>query len=139
MRWLLLICLLTITGCPHRSEVRRLASVNSPPVVVGHYPDYIEILYGNRRFESLISRLRSDAEANEQILRNIVRRHIELKSPLEFSFKYAAIDTSAGVLLLRYFAPHPEPILIAGWQAQLVYRLPSGRLEKVYVEEVPLE
>ncbi len=89
--------------------------------------------------EPLIRRLRADVEANEQILRKVVRQHIDLKSPLEFSFKYSAIDTSTNILLLRYFAPHPQPVLIAGWQAQLVYSLPHGRLERVYVEEVPLE
>jgi hypothetical protein len=108
-------------------------------VVVGHYPDYVQIIYGPSRLQPIIDRLRADIEANEPILRRIVREHIELKSPLEFSFKYAATDSSVGLLLLRYFAPHPNPVLIAGWQVQLLYRLPSAVLERVFVEEVPLE
>lgn len=139
MRCILAVCILFLVGCPYRSEVRRLTSPTPPPVAVGHHPDYVEILYGHRGLEPLINRLRRDAEANEQILRKVVREHIDLKSPLEFSFKYAAVDTAARILLLRYFAPHPEPVLIAGWQVQLIYCLPSGMLQKVYVEEVPLE
>jgi hypothetical protein len=107
--------------------------------VVGHYPDFVAILYGPHRYQPAIDRLRADAEAHEPLLRRVVREHIDLKSPLEFEFKYAAVDTAAGILLLRYFAPHPDPVLIAGWQVQLVYRLPRALLERTYVEEVPLE
>jgi len=117
----------------------RLTTAPPPSVVVGHFPDYVEILYGPHRLQPLVDRLRADVEGHEHVLRRIVRDRIELKSPLEFEFSYAAVDTAAGIVLLRYFAPHPDPVLVAGWQAQLIYRLPRGSLDRVYVEEVPLE
>jgi len=80
-----------------------------------------------------------DIEANEQILRQLVRTHISVKSPLEFHFSYAGYDSLNNRIILRYFAPNPQPEEIAGWQVQFVYRLPSYRLELAYVSAVPLE
>ncbi|MEO0073774.1 MAG: hypothetical protein ABIK43_03850, partial [candidate division WOR-3 bacterium] len=82
MRCLLFACVLSVAGCPHRSELRRLVSSAPPQVIIGHYPDYAEIIYGHNRMEPLIRRLRADVEANEQILRKVVWQHIDLKSPL---------------------------------------------------------
>jgi len=116
-----------------------LAEPNRVPVEVGHYPDYVEILYGEHRYGRQVATLRRDAETHEAVLRRLVRERIDLKAPLEFEFKYAALDSGRTRLILRYFARDPEPQLIAGWEVFLVYSLPRRRLISARVAEVPLE
>lgn len=130
---------LAANGCAFRSQVASFDGPEPPPVLIGHYQAGAKLLYGPSRYDTLIARLRSDVESHEMVLRRLVRRYIDIKSPLEFNFGYAAVDTTAGVILLRFFAPHPTPLLVAGWQVQLVYRLPGGPVVAAYVEEVPLE
>ena len=84
-------------------------------------------------------RLRQDAETHESVLRRAVRDQFEVKSPLEFMFMYVGYDSVDQRLVLRYFARHPDPTTIAGWQVQLIYALPGQRLVRAYVDEVPLE
>lgn len=135
--YLLLVCWLL--GCPYRSQVAQLAEPNRLPVEVGHYPEYIEVLYGRHGYGRRVESLRRDIEAHESVLRRLVRERIDLKAPLEFQFKYAAVDTSRTRLILRYFAPDPSPQLIAGWEVFLIYSLPRCRLVAARVAEVPLE
>ena len=83
--------------------------------------------------------LRADVEAHEPVLRKLVRDHIEVKSPLEFQFMYVGHDSVNGRLILRYFARAAVQTEIAGWQAQIVYSLPSLLPVRAYVQAVPLE
>jgi hypothetical protein len=87
----------------------------------------------------IVTQLRADIEQHENLLRSYVEERLGARPPLEFHFSYAALDSSASRLLLRYFAFHPDPNLVAGWQVQLVYRLADARLLRVYVETLPLE
>jgi hypothetical protein len=135
----LLVLATALNRCVPPSELLRFDGPSPPPVEVGRYPSHVDFLCGPHRLDPTVARLRGDIEAHESILRRITREHSDAKSPLEFRFMYAAVDSAGGTLLLRYFAPHPSPVAIAGWQAQLVYELPCRRLLRVYVSEVPLE
>jgi len=138
----LLIGALTVcclVGCPNRSQIILLTEPDRIPVEVGHYPDYVEVLYGQHAYGRQLAAIRKDIEAHESILRRLVRERIALKAPLEFEFKYAAVDTSRTRLILRYFAPDPAPQLTAGWEVFLVYALPRYRLMSAWVAAVPLE
>jgi hypothetical protein len=138
MRLVLLGCLLLV-ACPSRSQVRLLARADGPPVVVGHYPDYLVMLSGDHPLARKADRLRQDVESHESFIRHLTRSRFDIRPPLEFSFMYVAYDSASSSLVLRYFARNPEPVIFAGWQVQLVYSLPALRLARAYVEEVPLE
>lgn len=135
----LLAAFLLIAGCFHRSDVRRLVEPGGPPVDVGHYAEHLVMLGAEHPLARKAERLRLDIEANEAVTRRVVRDHLELKSPLEFRFMYVGHDSVNQRLIMRYFAHHPDPTTIAGWQVQFVYALPALHLVRALVEEVPLE
>jgi len=130
---------LFLLACPPASQVARLAGPDGPPVEVGRYPDYVVMLGGDHPLARRAEKLRPDIEGHESILRQMVRDRIETKSPLEFRFMYVGYDSIHQRLIMRYFARHPDPSTIAGWQVQLIYALPRLRLVRAYVQEVPLE
>jgi len=138
MRLVLLGCLL-IAACPPRSQVRLLDRSDGPPVIVGHYPDYLVMLSGEHRLVRKTEWLRHDVESNESLIRQLARSRFDIRPPLEFMFMYVGYDSLNSNVILRYFARDPDPVIYAGWQIQLVYALPALRLVRAYVEQVPLE
>jgi hypothetical protein len=126
-------------NCPHRSQMRQFISPAPPPVTVGYYPEYHHPLPENHFYSPKIRTLRQDIESNESLLCQLVQKHIPVKSHLEFRFSYAGYDSLNKRLILRYFAPNPAPGEIAGWQVQIIYRLPKLILERAFVWAVPLE
>lgn len=131
--------ILSFVGCASRSEVDRFDRTASACVRLGRYERPVEMMNSRHPLYRRIDRLRHDVEQHENLLRSYVREQLDAKPPLEFHFSYAAFDSTANRLLLRYFAFHPNPTLVAGWQVQLVYQLPRTRLLQVYVEALPLE
>jgi len=83
--------------------------------------------------------LRADVESHEQVLRELVRQRISVKSPLEFRFMYVEQDSANHRLILRYFSRAAIQNEIAGWQVQLIYSLPSLQPVHAYVQAVQLE
>lgn len=125
--------------CPTRSQLHKFSSSNSSPVNIGYYPKYHHPLPPYHPLNSRISALRQDIEAHENLLRQLVREHYDVKSPLEFRFSYAGLDSAHSRLVIRYFAPAFPLDKIAGWQVQLIYSLPKLTLTSLYVWAVPLE
>ncbi|MEO0020855.1 MAG: hypothetical protein ABIK48_01595 [candidate division WOR-3 bacterium] len=135
---LMLIPALTVY-CPRQSRIIRLSSSNPPPVITGYYPHYHQPLPPDHPLQPQISVLRHDIEANENLLRQLVRQRYDVKSPLEFRFSYAGLDSANRRLIIRYFAPDAQPHELAGWQVQFICRLPKLTLDSIYVWAVPLE
>jgi hypothetical protein len=147
LRAFLLLPLLS-AGCGHclsrggidaSRSVTRFTATDAPPVDSGRYPGPLRMLSPDHPLAVKAGPLRADAECHEQVLRKMVRDRISAKAPLEFHFMYVAQDSVNGRLVLRYFARAWDQTEFAGWQVQLVYRLPSPRPEHAYVEALPLE
>lgn len=128
-----------VVVCAARSQFERHDESGSPPVRVGHYEQPFDMINFNHRSHRSVKRLRSDVERHEAWLRRAVRDRLDANVPLEFRFMYAGYDSVNRRLLLRYFAPNPNPMEIAGWQVQLVYSGRCPRLREVWVEALPLE
>ncbi|MGB9742638.1 MAG: hypothetical protein ACP5JB_00385 [candidate division WOR-3 bacterium] len=137
----LLGLIMLFLSCPANSGLTKsFSNANPPPPVIpGYYPAYHYPLTPKHNLLNKTTLLRRDIEAHEPWLRQLVRQHYAVKSPLEFSFSYAGIDSLNRRLIIRYFAPNPNPDEIAGWQVQFVYRLPRLILECIYIWAVPLE
>lgn len=132
--------LLLVAVYCHRYHQPLSQSSSKPlPIVTGYYPHYHYALPPDHSLQPQISVLRQDIEANEKLLRQLVRKHYDVKSPLEFQFSYAALDSANCRLVIRYFAPNAQPDELAGWQIQFIYRLPKFTLDSIYVWAVPLE
>jgi len=139
---------LAVLGCSHclrhsgigaSRSVTRFTAEDAPPVEVGRYRDHLRMLPVDHPLAVKAGPLRADVEAHEPVLRRLVRDHLEVKFPLEFQFMYVGHDSVNRRLILRYFARAAIQKEIAGWQAQLVYSLPSLRPVHAYVQAVPLE
>ncbi len=132
---------LTLACCIPKSQVLHLVKPASViPVVTSRYPAYLEILDEETTLAKRVSVWRADVERHEGVLRKLVRERFDAyKIPLEFKYMYTGLDRTSNIAVLRYFAFHPHPVEIAGWEVFLAYRLSDGRLAKVYVSEVPLE
>ncbi len=117
----------------------RFIAADGPPVEVGRYRDLLRMLPVADPLTARAGPLRADIEAHEPVLRRLVRDRLDIKSPLEFQFMYVGHDSVNQRLIIRYFARAATAREIAGWQAQLVYSLPSLRPVHAYVQAVPLE
>jgi hypothetical protein len=147
-RLVALLSVLLLLGCRHclrcsgvgaPQSVTRFIAADGPPVEVGRYRSHLRMLPVDDPLAARAGPLRADIEANEQVLRKLVRDRLDVKSPLEFQFMYVGHDSVNQRLILRYFARAATPKEIAGWQAQLVYSLPSFLPVHAYVQAVPLE
>jgi hypothetical protein len=147
-RAFVLLSVLTLFGCQYccrpqgvgaSQSVARFLAKDAPPVDSGHYPGSLRMLPVDDPLTVKAGPLRSDVEAHEQVLRKLVRGRLDVKSPLEFQFMYVGHDSVNHRLILRYFARAAVQKEIAGWQAQIVYSLPSLRPVHAYVQAVPLE
>jgi hypothetical protein len=143
-----LMSTLVLLGCSHclrysgvgaSRSVTRFIAEDALPVEAGRYRDFLRMLPADHPLAVKAGPLRADVEAHEPVLRKLVRDHLAVKSPLEFQFMYVGYDSVNHRLILRYFARAAVQNEIAGWQAQLVYSLPSLRPMHAYVQAVPLE
>ncbi len=130
---------LTRGGIGASQSIARFSAADAPPVDSGRYPGTLRLLSSGHQLSVKAGPLRADVESHERILRVLVRDRISAKSPLEFHFMYVGLDSVSNRLVLRYFARAGDQREFAGWQVQIVYTLPSLRLERAYVEAVPLE
>lgn len=138
---LCLVSLCCVLACsPPKSQVLRLERRGGPIIHTGLYPGYIRILSAEEPLARRAEAWCRDVECNEKVLRRLVRERFDTdKSPLEFRHMFTALDSARNVVLVRYFAFHPNPSVIAGWEVFLVYELPRGMLTEAHVAEVPLE
>jgi len=140
MKLLFLVISLGVACTVPRSQLTVFSGQEEPDVAVGRYPGHLEMLSDEHPVAKRALAWRRDAEGNEPALRALVRDRLDTeKMPLEFRHMYTGLDSAAGAAALRYFAFHPEPREIAGWEVFLVYELRSGRLVRAFVSALPLE
>lgn len=130
--------LVLAVGCGSKPGIALLTRPDGPPVSVGRYPGRYELISANHPLDQRASDWRTDIEQHERVLRELVRKQFAAKTPLEFDHMFTAYDSTAGRVLLRYFAPAVDPSEIAGWEVMLVYAT-DGRLAEAFVDELPLE
>ncbi len=137
---LLLPVLYALTACVSASQVARLVGPAASRVKTGHYPYYAATPRPDDPVLRRTGAWRNDIEANERVLRQLVRDRYETKSPLEFRFMYVALDSVNGDAVIRYFAREADQSSwVAGYEVFLTYELHSGRLDGAWVNRLPLE
>jgi hypothetical protein len=105
----------------------------------GTYAGHLRIKNGDPRLEALVRPWREEVDEHPELLRGVAEKYFSLPEPLEFHYMYIGEDSVAHRVLLRYFAYDPHPVIMAGWQVQLVFDAGTKRLLEVYTTEVPLE
>jgi len=128
-----------LVACAPKSQVVRLGEPGGPEVVAGRYPGRLRLVPAPDPLFRRSLAWQQDASAHEDALRRAARSRYSIKGPLEFRFKYTAVDTAAAAGVVRYFSFAADQTVIAGWEVLLVYGLARGNLLRAYVNEVPLE
>ncbi len=144
-RCLSFLLLSAISGCL-ASEVDWLGKLETgdySSVKVGRYPHRTEILKPTNEHQATVSRLREVIELDPELM-NRMAEHFYPGGEgglanLSFRFQFPGIDEENERLILRYFGPIPDPFIYAGYQVQFVFELPPRCLEKIYIEQLPLE
>jgi len=130
----------TLLACGPKSQVVRLLDPAAVPVEAARYPFHAATPTPGDPVLKRAEVWKQDIEQNERVLRQLVRDRYETKSPLEFKFMYVAVDSTNGRAVVRYFAREADQTSwVAGYEVFLGYSLTSGRLERGWVNRLPLE
>jgi hypothetical protein len=122
---------------PDRFEIIKnddFSSVNK-----GQYRGTPAFLRDGAKYKPMVDDFRSDIAEHFPLLPKITRHIFDIQDSLLYKFKYAAIDSNANVLILRYFSRIYNHPMLAGYQIQFVFDLQSTGLSEIFVDEVPLE
>jgi hypothetical protein len=112
--------------------------IDEIPVLKGRYPYQSFRIKDSGKFREIIKEMRTRIERNPSIFDEIVDRFFDLKYP-PFKYTMTKIDKERDVLIFRYFSLFDEPYVYAGVMIQFVYFLKTKKVEKIYVDLVPLE
>lgn len=134
-RLILLLCFACNTG----SQIRSLILSSNQAVQIDRYPYYFRLMSEDEIKKREITRLIKDGEKHRFLLQHELETKLGISLPQPIKYNYTGYDSINQHIIIRYYASNPQSRIIVGWQAQLVYQLPSLVLEKIYVSEVPLE
>lgn len=131
--------LIFLYACHPGSPIRNFILSSEQSVQIGRYPYYFRLLSEREIKDKNITPLIREGKKHRPLLEQQLKKQlgISLSKPIEYN--YTGYDSINQRVIIRYFACNPEPRQIAGWQVQVVYKLPSLLLEDIYLSEVPLE
>ena len=130
--------LITVISCRKKDEFDLLHNGDFSIVTKGSYRGNLLFLGDGREHRETVEHLRGLVERNFEILELISEKFYTIPH-MGYRFKYAALDTESGVMMLRYFARIREHPVYAGYEIQFLFDSGSRKLTSVYTEEVPLE
>ncbi len=134
-RLILLLCFACNTG----SQIRSFILSSNQAVQIDRYPYYFRLMSEDEIKKKGITHLIKDGEKHRFLLHLELETKLGISLPQPIKYNYTGYDSINQRIIIRYYASNPQSRIIAGWQAQLVYQLPSLALEKIYISEVPLE
>ncbi|MDH4211579.1 MAG: hypothetical protein OEV79_09060 [candidate division WOR-3 bacterium] len=133
-----ILLFVTSISCKKRDEFALLHEGDFSIVTKGSYRGHLLFLGDGREHRETVEYLKGLVDNNFGILELINERFYAIPH-MGYRFKYAALDTESGMMVLRYFARIREHPVYAGYQIQFLFDAESRRLKGIYTEEVPLE
>ena len=130
--------LLAFVFCQKRDDLGGIRRGDFSRVTEGSYHGRLQFLGDGGEYIQIVRHLRGTVEGDFDVLDVISDRFYEIPH-LGYRFKYAAVDTTNGFLMLRYFARIGEHPVYAGYEIQFLFDAESQKLKIVYTDEVPLE
>lgn len=134
----IVLFLLALVFCQKRDDLSGIRRGDFSRVAEGSYHGRLQFLGDGGEYIQIVRHLRGMVERDFVVLDVISDRFYEIPH-LGYQFKYAAVDTANGLLLLRYFARIGEHPVYAGYEIQFLFDAESQKLKIVYTDEVPLE
>lgn len=131
--------LIFLYACHTGSQIRNFILSSEQSVRIGWYPYYFRLLSEREIKDKNITPLIREGEKHRPLLEQQLKKQLGVSLPEPIKYNYTGYDSINQRVIIRYFACNPEPRQIAGWQVQVVYKLPYLLLEDIYLGEVPLE
>jgi hypothetical protein len=129
---------LALMFCQKRDDLSRIKRGDFSLVTEGSYHGRLYFLGDGGELIQSVRDLRGIVERDFDVLDLISNRFYEMPH-FGYRFKYAAVDTATGLIMLRYFARIGEHPVYAGYEIQFLFDTESQKLKMVYTDEVPLE
>lgn len=111
-------------------------------ILKGRYPhQYFSLGRKGGEYEKIVEGLRKDIESDPEIFDKIIETYFNATLGYYLPFKYhvTMIDKERNKLVIRYFARFLRQKIYAGIGIQFVYDLKNKKIERVYVDLIPLE
>lgn len=131
--------ILALLSCHPYPRLKRLLSLPNSPVEIGHYPHYLRLFSAPEIQARRLDIIKSDAEKCKNDLKKLLETRFGIRDSTPLEYSYTGYDSINNRIVVRYFARCPMSAGIAGWQVQIVYKLPPLVAEKIYLVELPLE
>jgi len=106
-------------------------------IIKGRYPYHSIKIEEDGEYKEIVSNLRKEIE-DKIIFDKIVKTYFEINYP-PFSFQMAMLDKERNNLIIRYFSRFFRPKIYAGIMIEFIYSLNEKKIDKIYVDLIPLE
>ncbi|UCG29755.1 MAG: hypothetical protein JSV53_09650 [candidate division WOR-3 bacterium] len=135
---ILLAVLFVFQLCSKKDELAAIREGDFSIVTRDAYRGHLLFLGDGKEYRETVDYLRGVVKKNFEVL-DVISEKFYTMPHLGYKFKYAALDTENGVMMLRYFARIREHPVYAGYQIQFLFDGDTRVLKGVYTVEVPLE
>jgi hypothetical protein len=106
-------------------------------IIKGRYPYHSIKIEEDGEYKEIVSNLRKEIE-DKIIFDKIVKTYFEIDYP-PFNFRMAMLDKERNNLIIRYFSRFFRPKIYAGIMIEFIYSLNEKKIDKIYVDLIPLE
>jgi hypothetical protein len=106
-------------------------------IIKGRYPYHSIKIEEDGEYKEIVSNLRKEIE-DKIIFDKIVKTYFEINYT-PFSFQMAMLDKERNNLIIRYFSRFFRPKIYAGIMIEFIYSLNEKKIDKIYVDLIPLE
>jgi hypothetical protein len=106
-------------------------------IIKGRYPYHSIKIEEDGEYKEIVSNLRKEIE-DKIIFDKIVKTYFEIDYP-PFNFQMAMLDKERNNLIIRYFSRFFRPKIYAGIMIEFIYSLNEKKIDKIYVDLIPLE
>jgi hypothetical protein len=106
-------------------------------IIKGRYPYHSIKIEEDGEYKEIVSNLRKEIE-DKIIFEKIVKTYFEIDYP-PFNFQMAMLDKERNNLIIRYFSRFFRPKIYAGIMIEFIYSLNEKKIDKIYVDLIPLE
>ncbi len=108
-------------------------------ILKGRYP-YQSFSLGKEggEYRNIVIKLIEDIEKDPKIFDKIVETYFETYHP-PFHYHITMLDKKRDNLIIRYFARFLRRKIYAGIGVMFIYNLKSKKIERIYIDLIPLE
>jgi len=132
----IIIFFILFSGC-NSTWKKKIYNEDKDFIVKGRYPYHSINVEKTEEYREIINILRKEIE-EPIIFDKIVKMYFNINYP-PFYYQMTMLDEERNNLIIRYFSRFFRPKIYAGIMIQFIYNLKEKKINKIYVDMVPLE